>query len=869
MNVIRVLLVCVAFASGFAGTASSDDALPAGAILRLGSTKFRQPEDGIASTITPDGRSILQYRSPNILRYTSIETGKETHTVKLKEPLTSNVHLLRFTPDGRRLIVNCHDRLSVVDPRTGRTLWSYLSEVNPDMPSVEFTTDAKAERSAYAMEQRNHDLDTVEVRVRSTRTGELIAEFNVHLTSQVRTSFSNDGKRLATCGRHSSSKQNTEDQSGVVQIWDIDKSEQIAKIKTTSSHITGVQFSNDGKRVYTAGENTPVEEWDIATGKSLRRFITRSGREPDLFLSPDGTKLAAASNEGHVQVWETATGRQLGARAAHVTAGVDTIAFPADGPAVAFAKFDSTLQLWTIPGKTLTSQEGHYSTVSRIAYTNGGKEILTTSDDNKFVRWDAKTGKELASYGNYPNATNRWPVRLPTKSWENGLLSKWSTLSAELTADRESFYVPNGGGLALVNLKTGEEQHTLYATNGDVMEGTFEISADGKRIVAESKPAQRPDRFSIDVWDATSGQSIFDYNYPQDEKSYRESSNSITPDGTQLVSLVRKGDPFTGHCNLEFFVFDLRTKTKIGQRTVANPVWHGNHVVIATADNRSALVCNGFESLTVWDIPTAKFQRKLSSISGASSPPCFSPNGRLFAIAGSIDAIESPSLYYVRIIEWASGQVRREIPLESQGQSLCFHPDGTQLAIGTSDSTVLIFDVGKSLPLIEKLHTPDELTDAICGNSAKRAWDAIRELSTRPEVAIPLLSAKIQPIPKLAKPTPEQIAAWLVQLDAPAFAVRESASQFLKAKGIGFVAELQAATQTTPSLEVKSRLETIVEHLLKPPLPNVMEARAIELLERIGSADAQTLLAKIAAGEPTHVFTQDAIASLKRLQLRK
>ncbi len=402
------------------------------------------------------------------------------------------------------------------------------------------------------------------------------------------------------------------------------------------------------------------------------------------------------------------------------------------------------------------------------------------------------------------------------------------------------------------------------------MKWTFKISADGKRIVANSQSATGPDRYSIDVWDATSGQSIFDFRYPQDKQWRCETSNSITPDGTKVASLVRKSDLFTGHIQMEFFAIDLRTKTKIGQSTVANPVWHGNLVVIAATDNRSALVCNGHESLTVWDIPTAKYVRTLLDVSDASTPPCFSPNGRLLAIAGSIDDDDkSPSLYYVRIIEWASGQVRREIPLESQGQSLCFHPDGTQLAIGTSDSTVLIFDVGKSLPLIEKLHTPDELTDAICGNSAKRAWDAIRELSTRPEVAIPLLSAKIQPIPKLAKPTPEQIAAWLVQLDAPAFAVRESASQFLKAKGIGFVAELQAATQTTPSLEVKSRLETIVEHLLKPPLPNVMEARAIELLERIGSADAQTLLAKIAAGEPTHVFTQDAIASLKRLQLRK
>ena len=99
-NVVRGLIACVAFAGGFVGTASADDALPAGAILRLGSTKYRQSEDGKPATITPDGRSILQYQSPNLLRYTSIETGKQTHIVKLKEKLSQYAYMFRIMPDG-------------------------------------------------------------------------------------------------------------------------------------------------------------------------------------------------------------------------------------------------------------------------------------------------------------------------------------------------------------------------------------------------------------------------------------------------------------------------------------------------------------------------------------------------------------------------------------------------------------------------------------------------------------------------------------------------------------------------------------------------------------------------------------------------
>ncbi len=162
-----MLIVCVAFAAGV-GTATSDDALPAGAILRLGSTKHRRLEDWTPTTITPDGRSILQYESPNRLRYFSVETGKKTHKVKFKELLTHPVYLLRITPDGQRLIVNCHDRLSVIDPHSGKTLWTHLAKANPDLSNAQFTIDAKAERYAYAMDQRDN-VDTVEVRVCSTR----------------------------------------------------------------------------------------------------------------------------------------------------------------------------------------------------------------------------------------------------------------------------------------------------------------------------------------------------------------------------------------------------------------------------------------------------------------------------------------------------------------------------------------------------------------------------------------------------------------------------------------------------------------------------------------------------------------------------
>ncbi len=64
MYAIRALLVCVAFVLADRSFGQDTDALPEGAIVRLGTTKFRQLSNETISMLTPDGRSILQLQAP-------------------------------------------------------------------------------------------------------------------------------------------------------------------------------------------------------------------------------------------------------------------------------------------------------------------------------------------------------------------------------------------------------------------------------------------------------------------------------------------------------------------------------------------------------------------------------------------------------------------------------------------------------------------------------------------------------------------------------------------------------------------------------------------------------------------------------------
>lgn len=879
MYAIRALLVCVALAWSDRSFGQATDALPEGAIVRLGTTKFRQSNNEAVSILTPDGRTILQLQAPSTLRYLSIETGKVVRTVMLKENIDAYSNRFSLNAAGDRFVMFSYNSVTVVNPITGEFVAKYSTENNKlrgRVPRDDFvqgqpmvTHDAKAERFAYGSSYQQKPDDSGKAYVMQLSSGERIAEIDVLQTNQIQVAMSADGKRLASFGQHYVRSEKDEPQAGVVQIWDIETKKELAKIKTTSSQVQSVRFSLDGKQVFIGGQNLAVEAWDVATGKSLRQYLTRSDGGQRLFVSSDGKKLAGTSPDGHVQIWNVATGASLGSGFAPVSNGVEAIAFPAEGPAVAYGKLNSTMQVWTIPGKTLTPQDGHFSAVSQIRYTPDGKQILTFGLDNKIVRWDAKTGKELDNYSHFANASHRWP-------------RVWQLYSATLSADSESIYLPNGNGLARVNIQTGEEIHSLFVPNrqnNSSVSGWVSTSIDGKRLVANVQHYVRNTNvFSNCAWDTESGRLVVDHRIAQDEKSpfnVMGICSGATPDGTMMASVVAKGDRnHNGPMQLEFHSFDLRTGSRIAQGSASRTSANDNSIAVITApDNRSAIVMQS-TTIQMWDIPTAKISRTILNASVYGSSPRFSPNGRLFAISMFKTKLASAGVgrntmvsnYTISIFEWASGQIRSEIPVDTTPPHwLCFSPDSTRLAIGAGDTSVLIYDVADSKWATEKRTAPDALWDALAGDSAKRAWDAIRELSARPDMAMPLLTEKIKPIVATEKPTKEQVAKWIEQLDAPAFADRESASQSLTSHGKYFETDLRAAIETTTSLEVKERLEKIVEKMMKPVLPNVTEARAIELLERIGTADARALLTKIAAGDATHALTKDAAASLKRL----
>ena len=116
----------------------------------------------------------------------------------------------------------------------------------------------------------------------------------------------------------------------------------------------------------------------------------------------------------------------------------------------------------------------------------------------------------------------------------------------------------------------------------------------------------------------------------------------------------------------------------------------------------------------------------------------------------------------------------------------------------------------------------------------------------------------------------KRIAGLLAQLDSDEFAVREKATQALLALGEQAESALRTALAGNSSLEVRRRVEMILEQLEpSKSLARLRALRAVEVLEHIGTPEAREVLEKLANGAPEARLTQEAKASLGRLAKRR
>ena len=226
----------------------------------------------------------------------------------------------------------------------------------------------------------------------------------------------------------------------------------------------------------------------------------------------------------------------------------------------------------------------------------------------------------------------------------------------------------------------------------------------------------------------------------------------------------------------------------------------------------------------------------------------------------------------VHVWEAATGRlIRRFEGHHSCVASIDFAPDGLTVASGAGDSTILLWDVTGRRPdgrwPVRPL-TQQELEacwTALAKEDAARAYDKVWAMVAAPEQAVAFLHKNLTPV---SRPDAKLVAGLIADLDSDAFMTRQKATEKLRKFGDAITADLQRVLAGKPVLEVRLRLQSLLDQTREWLPARLRDHRGIQALEHVGTPQAREVLQALAEGAPQAHRTEAARAALQRLGRR-
>jgi hypothetical protein len=292
--------------------------------------------------------------------------------------------------------------------------------------------------------------------------------------------------------------------------------------------------------------------------------------------------------------------------------------------------------------------------------------------------------------------------------------------------------------------------------------------------------------------------------------------------------------------------------------------------VTVSPDGRRIALTGQNGQIFFLDGQTGEEVSRLEHTSGSPSILTFSADGRMLAWVGGNDLA-------VHLVEVETGKERRAFT-GHRGEvfALAFAPDDSFLVSGGLDTTALVWDltgrVAADSPRGEPLadRELDARWAALAGADADAAFRAVQDLAASPAGSVAYLGNRLKPV----VPAEGKLVAGLISdLDSDQFETRSRAARRLEELGARALGACHEALAGKLSVEVRTRLEEIVQKQLrkwrKSSGEEVRTLRALEALERAGTPEARRLLQALADGVPEARMTVEAKASLERLAGRQ
>lgn len=641
---MKLVLAALALGTGTAilGGTPKENAGAAAKIERkpIMTIDARWPID--AAAFSPDGQMLAVLGGSGLEVY-DVGTGKLLHLTPVRG------HFLQFSPDGKRLACvwaqadhmgNCTGQVTVVDPRTGKSLFTTKGI------TANFSLDSSLVAVQVAFSPALLKPEWAPVSICDATSGNQV--LFLPSAGSVLT-FAPDGKKLLAGGN----------------LWDLTTGKQLATLPKGWTRSTPLAWTRGAISAYGRGEQllaSPDSRQVLFISSSQATIKDATTKQKICGLSlPARSRFALApvfcemrkeifgatfdpqKKVTTLRVWDRQTGKEV-RKVKELALDPKVSMFAFSPTASHFCTIDSAVvTIWIAKtGQKLHTLRGHahHGMVNGVAYSPDGKRLASASSDRTVRIWEVATGRELLVFKGHKFEVNTVAFHPDGKRLASG----------------------GRGDLKIWDGTTGRE---ILALGGVESANHLVFSPDGKLLATTNPQAT--------TWDVATGK----YLTILQEHPRRFNDVAFSPDGRFLATAMSNGTlriwDTTGREIRTLGSVDKNRKYRTNQEGVACVAYSPDGKTIAGG------YTNGW--LILWETQTGKVRLQFRSDRPINCLR-FSPGGRRLATGSP----EDPALR-----EWdtATGKLIRSC--EGNISSLSYHPDGKTLATGSWDGSIKIW----------------------------------------------------------------------------------------------------------------------------------------------------------------------------------
>jgi serine/threonine protein kinase len=181
-------------------------------------------------------------------------------------------------------------------------------------------------------------------------------------------------------------------------LWNCADGSQARRYPAYEGAWTAVGFGSTGRMAAAGAQRGHVQLWDLQAGQPIRTLFGHSAPIRRVQFTPDGTRLITAGDDCALRVWATHSGELLqwleASDPLHAAALLSNTTSALIGGGRAGGDF--SLRVWgLVQGNEIAHLVGHTGIVRAVQPTSDSRGAISVGDDGKLRLWDVHGNKQI------------------------------------------------------------------------------------------------------------------------------------------------------------------------------------------------------------------------------------------------------------------------------------------------------------------------------------------------------------------------------------------------------------------------------------------------------------------------------------------